>query len=168
MSAKQKIWLVAQAPDGTGLILPAKTAAGYSWASITLTPAGWQLTGIHGFSSDSVRRRTRTAFGSYDFEVVHIRPLDLCVPDIISSYFIGSGTGLVIRQQFSPSGGWTSPHEWKRPSVAYLRQLQADGITAIGVGYGGNASRIADFRLDEILRPGRPLFGGSLIGSRVR
>lgn len=161
------MWLVAEAPGGTGLILPMRTAAGYSWASVKADESGtWQLTGTWGTSYASVYSRTRTALGNHGFKMVPVRPLEDSVPDVISTYFDGS-EGLVIRQQFTTWNGWHAPASDERPSVAHLRQLKALGVIAVGISQGLTSPRISDFQLTEVLQPGKPLFGGSLIGSRT-
>lgn len=163
-----KIWLVAQAPDGTMLILPHRTAAKYDWASVTRREdSSWELTGVWGWSQQSVSKRTASRLPrGTAFEIVSVVPMENAVPELISAHF-GSAARPVVRQVFSPARGWFSPAAWATPSVAYLRTLHGEGITAIGVGTSGTSSRIADFQIEEIIRPGRLLFGGSLIGSRI-
>ena len=56
----------------------------------------------------------------------------------------------VVVAHFTPGQGWRR-HGWrKRISMSYARRLKGEGVTDVGLDMGGN--RVADFRVDELLR----------------
>ena len=60
----------------------------------------------------------------------------------------------VVVQHFIPARGWKR-HGWrKRISLSYARSLKNEGVTTVGLDMGNG--RIADFRIDELLRTYRP------------
>lgn len=87
------------------------------------------------------------------------------VPGLIAGYFAAhhpaTGDHPVITQEFTPGRGWVRQRYRKRVSVAWLRKLRSQGVTAVQVSAGGYNP---DFQVDEVIRfASRPLPGGQVI-----
>jgi hypothetical protein len=135
--------LVITAPDGTDVI--DRTGGGYDTAGIARNSSGgWSLV-AHGWSHESVRRRTK-ARSPYSAEI-HVGPLHPQTAPVIRDYF--STHNVLLVQVFVPGKGWVKP-ETTDAGTSTLRKLSYAKATAVAVRPAGS-QRTADFQMDEIL-----------------
>jgi len=165
------------ATTSAGVTVRYRTRAGYTYAAVT---TGRTATlAAKGYSTESVRRRARTAVGSYAFEVVPFTVevqgvAETEIPPAIAAHFerkreqAGSPARKVpqIAERFVPGKGWITCTTYVPATYTEIRRFAAAGAVEVGViAYG---SPVSDFPIAPMLREaGRPLLGGSLIGSRT-
>jgi hypothetical protein len=143
MSSRTARNLVITAPDGTDVI--DRTSGGYDTAGIARNPNGsWSLV-AHGWSHESVLRRTK-ARSRYSAEI-HVGTLHPQTAPVIRDYFRSHNVLLV--QVFVPGKGWVTP-ETADAGTNVLRKLARAKVTYVAVRPAGS-QRTADFPMTEIL-----------------
>ena len=157
MSGTKKT-LVAKAPDGQRTTM--RSSGGWDLAGLLKSPSGHWFIAIVGSSSDSVRKRTITAYHRHptatEWTVV---PLREALPQAIDEYFTPRAymhVAPIVRSVFSPSTGWIDASGVRLAGwagLSLLRRIQRAGFTTVAVG---DASHPAEFGLDSIM-PRSPL-----------
>jgi hypothetical protein len=137
--------LVITAPDGTEVT--ERTSGGYDTAGIIQDYDGkWHLA-AHGWSRDSVWKRTRTQQDRDRCKTMFVGQLYEKTAPVIRDYF---GTHQVrVHQYFIPGQGWVLSAGSAGQTA--LRRLAGEGATAVNVTpvYGGRKV-YADFQMIEI------------------
>lgn len=139
--------LVITAPDGTEVT--ERTSGGYDTAGIVQDYKGkWHLA-AHGWSRDSVWKRTRMQQDRSRCRTMYVGQLYEETAPVIREYF---GTHQVrIHEYFVPGRGWTLAKGSAGRST--IRRLARDGVTAVSITpIYGHREVYADFQMDEILR----------------
>jgi hypothetical protein len=137
--------LVIVAPDGTEVT--ERTSGGYDTAGIIQDYDGkWHLA-AHGWSRDSVWKRTRTQQDRSQCRTMHVGQLYEQTAPVIREYF---GTHQVfIYACFIPGQGWVTASRSAGRSV--LRSLAKEGVTAVAVSpVHSKREVIADFQMTEL------------------
>lgn len=138
--------LVVTAPDGTEVT--ERTSGGYDTAGIVQTYDGkWHLV-AHGWSRDSVWKRTRTREDRMHGKTMYVGQLREQTAPVIHDYF--KTNEVRIHEYFLPGRGWVLASGSAGRSA--LRQLARTGVTTVAVTpiYGHRKS-YADFQMDEIV-----------------
>jgi hypothetical protein len=144
--ARTRKTLVVTAPDGTEVT--ERTSGGYDTAGIIQDYDGkWHLA-AHGWSRDSVWKRTRTQQDRQRCRTMYVGQLREQTAPAIHDYF---GTNEVrVHEYFVPGRGWVLASGSAGRSV--LRQLAKDGVTAVAITpLFGHRKRYADFQMGEVL-----------------
>lgn len=137
--------LVVTAPDGTEVT--ERTSGGYDTAGIVQTYDGkWHLV-AHGWSRDSVWKRTRIREDRMHGKTMYVGQLREQTAPVIHDYF---GTNEVrIHAYFTPENGWVIASGSAGRSV--LRNYAKGGVTAVSITpIYGHRKRFADFQMTEI------------------
>lgn len=137
--------LVITAPDGTEVT--ERTSGGYDTAGIIQDYDGkWHLA-AHGWSRNSVWKRTRTQQDRQRCQTMYVGSLREQTDPVIREYF---GTNEVrVHQYFHPESGWVLASGSAGRSV--LRQLAKAGVESVSITpiYGHRRS-YADFQMSEL------------------
>lgn len=138
--------LVVTAPDGTEVT--ERTSGGYDTAGIIQDYDGkWHLV-AHGWSRDSVWKRTRTQEDRQRGKTMYVGQLREKTAPVIHDYF--KTNEVMVSEYFVPGRGWVLASGSAGQSV--LRQYAKDGVTAVAITpIYGHRKRYVDFQMTEVL-----------------
>lgn len=139
--------MVITAPDGTEVT--ERTSGDYDTAGIVQDYDGkWHLA-AHGWSRNSVWKRTRTQQDRQRGKTMYVGLLLEETAPAIREYF---GTHQVyISEYFLPGHGWVKVS--RNAGKSMLRYLAKEGVVTVSVSsIFGHRKEYADFQMDELLK----------------